>query len=255
MATSTTLDSPFSCHPAQATGWVRLICPRLGPVMSPLTGICLIAWIATRMPHHIPQVRASGLADSDPGPAPQPTRIHAGSRSHDPAAGPRWPRHWSDWTTRPMHRWHAQGLSRVSIAIAVPPSSGVTLLPTAGQAVGPPPRGAEGQRPVDADAVEPGLAPCYPSRRYLIEHTFMGSFAAYWQVFRRSWCELLGRRVEPPIPRRAPTNPPSAAGMARVLPQVVRHEGADHVHTTQPHTITAVLLEASVGFDSKRQPT
>jgi hypothetical protein len=71
-----------SCHPARTTCWARLMGPRLGPVTSPITGISLIAWLATRIPHQIPRLRAPGLADSDPGPAPQPTRIHACSPAH-----------------------------------------------------------------------------------------------------------------------------------------------------------------------------
>jgi hypothetical protein len=37
--------------------------PVTGHVTSPITGISLITWLATRMPHHVPRLRASGLAD------------------------------------------------------------------------------------------------------------------------------------------------------------------------------------------------
>ena len=104
--------------------------------------------------------------------------------------------------------------------------------------------------------------------------------APYWQVPRRSWCELRGRRDELPTPANPPHQSPgwpdrglcSARLVGQTtcpLPDTPSHHapgrpglgtarssarGGEPHRTTQPH-FAAVLSEDLVGFDSQGQPT
>ena len=208
----------------------------LGPSRLGLTVTSLGSWPPaqpTRTHDHVPRLRASGPADSDPKSRPSapglgPSRLgltrHPKSRPSAPGLGPSrlgLTRHpltpaqighvmLGDTGTRPLPAAPPGGIPRSRLGLAClwrTPHSPPRLL-----GLFAPRRAARGsQRAATADPVEPGPGPSRPprfSRRSAYDQSFKGIrplLAGTW----RTWCELRGRRhASTPASLPTPASPP-----------------------------------------------
>ncbi len=127
---------------------------------------------------------------------------------------------------------------------------GAVLRPTAGQAVSPP-GDRRAEREDGATVLQIQLSRAWPhATAHADPATTICLWAVVphnWKVPRRLWCELRGRHVDPPTPEEPPRQSPGRPDHGCCLTaSSARGPGTDHVHTTQPHTIAAVLSEDRV---------
>jgi hypothetical protein len=185
-----------------------------------------LSWIRplTRMPHHVPRLRGSGLADSDTCRLPLRLRAHGmprmtehrASGSDGPGPGP--------LALAPLVRPWSQarhGPGRLC-------GTRTTLLSMAGRAVGPPPHGPDS--PEQEHNCSPlrkrmprawlRLAARHPrhpscrSRHDGHDHSFMGNFVAPIGRYPGDHGPNYVDAASSPPPGPTPTSPPSVAGMA-----------------------------------------
>jgi hypothetical protein len=188
----------------------------LGPSRLGFTVTSLGSWPPaqpTRTHDHVPRLRASGPADSDPKSRPSapglvPSRL--GLTRHPLTPAQIGHVMLGDTGTRPLPAAPPGGIPRSRLGLAclwrTPHSPPRRLGP-----VRPPPRGSGSQRAATADPVEPGPGPSRPprfSRRSAYDQSFKGIrplLAGTW----RTWCELRGRRhASTPASLPTPASPP-----------------------------------------------
>ena len=262
----------------------------LGPSRLGFTVTSLGSWPPaqpTRTHDHVPRLRASGPADSDPKSRPSapglvPSRL--GLTRHPLTPAQIGHVMLGDTGTRPLPAAPSGGIPRSRLGLAClwrtphsPPRRLGLLAPRRAA------RGASGPPRRSRLSRGPGLRAHPFSRRPAYDQSFKGIrplLAGTW----RTWCELRGRRhastpaslptpASPPVSRQdglmrawlspacgvdlvpSPTSFPATRrdGLASEL-SLLGLRGGPH-RTTQPTPYAAVLSEDLVGFNSQGQPT